>query len=65
MSSNLLYFTALAKMLLTVLLLFDKVSFGSPKTGNKHNSVKMFVLLLLKKYFYNKILLNFFVSMTG
>ena len=58
-------FTAIVKMLLSVLLLFDKVSFGSPKPGNKHKSELTFVLLLLKKYFYNKILLNFFVSMTG
>ena len=46
MSLNLLYFTAIVKMLLAVLLLFDKVSSGSPKPGNKHNRKLTFVLLL-------------------
>ena len=40
-------FTAIVKMLLSVLSLFDKVSFGSPKPGNKHKSELTFVLLLL------------------
>ena len=33
-------------MLLTVLLLFDKVSSGSPKPGNKHNSELTFVFYI-------------------
>ena len=36
-------------MLLTVLLLFDKVSSGSPKPGNKHNSELTFVFYISKK----------------
>ena len=63
MSSNLLYFTAIAKMfklkinikkLKTIFLLFDKVISGSPKPGNKHNSELKFVLrsliIIVKNY---------------
>ena len=45
MSSNLLYFTSIVKILFTVLLLFDKISSGSPKPGNKRKSELTFVLL--------------------
>ena len=49
MSLNLVYFTAIIKMLLAVLLLFDKVGSGSPKLGNNHNSEITFVFLVKSK----------------
>ena len=48
MSSNLLYFTAIVKMLFAVMLLFYKVSSGSQKPGNKRNRELKFVLILLE-----------------
>ena len=37
-------------MLFTISLLFDKVSSGSPKPGNKHNSKLTFVLFINFSY---------------
>ena len=51
MSSNLLYFTAIVKMLFAVMLLFYKVSSGSQKPGNKRNKRNRelkFVLIFLE-----------------